>query len=213
MPTPTTPELLEQLHQTTAAYTIRRLGAAGQVHRDGTALQWMLPAVPVGIFNTAFGLDPGDEGQLERVLGRFTGAGLPPRLEVLPHQLTPVFARRLAAHGLVACDTRVLMYAEADEICTSDTVPGVELEPVDTSNLARFVRVDQDAGGNPEEGPAERFAGWLEQPGLSLWLATIEGQTRAWASCTWSTLPPETSATSPRPPPCPTSSDGAYSGP
>jgi GNAT superfamily N-acetyltransferase len=161
---------LARVVRVASEYAASRTGARGVVHRDGSALQWLLPGVPLPFLNAASGITA--PAQVERGLARFAAADADPRFTLLPEEETPEVIAALRAAGLERTGGHALLAAAVDRVGTDPAHP---VARVDRSSFARFHDVDRrgfESGFPPD--PA-RFAWWLDQPGWTLWLATVEG--------------------------------------
>jgi ribosomal protein S18 acetylase RimI-like enzyme len=179
-------ELIARTLDCEAAYTLSRLRVLEriegnpvgvhyrQVGKSGWAL--MAQQIPVPSFNAVIGLQAGDEGELEAVLGWYRAHGVRTQVEIVPGREDANLPRELARLGYYQSGFHAAVIGRPRDALVPD--PAVDVTRVTNADefelfLDAYVAARQIPEG---EGFKRNVRPWLHEPGWSLYLGRVDGK-------------------------------------
>jgi hypothetical protein len=153
--------------------------AGVEIRRFGNAIATLAANAPdIAFMNTIYGLSPTDIALVDEAVGFYDRLQIAPSVELFPHPGFAALCSRLAGHEIVPCNTYAALYGRAQELPTRIGSEIVEVNQVREDEVELFARVI--CAGHGLEGAQLNAAitntlPWGATPGLSLYIATLDG--------------------------------------
>jgi ribosomal protein S18 acetylase RimI-like enzyme len=161
--------ILERLDGNPVGVAYRRVGKSG----------WALMARNLPVFNTLAGLQSGDEGEIEAILGWYREHEVEPKIEIVPGLEDETLLRELARCGCAQTGFHASMIARPGDAAAPD--PAIVVERVTSADAFEDFLDAYIAGREIPRG--EQFKRnvrpWLDEPGWSLFLGRVDGKPAA----------------------------------
>ena len=186
LPPPVTPEGIRRFAAVQTAHMVSRLGCIAEapgnplgmdIQAFGAATAFRMRGAPGWDFpNFCAGADP---GQLDAILAFYRDAGIAPRFELTPGELTDDLGRALHDRGFYQFRVHTMLYGPARP-SGAPWPQGVTIHEVSQpADLEAFLDVTLAAFGlkpGATEGAKVNQRRWLHRPGWTLFLAKVDGR-------------------------------------